>query len=568
MAASSFPRQDITESEKNAKDKQFYKDCVDYAVLRFQNYGATRHAKIRRRYDRYNGINTSAAMRPFNFTYGPDKANVAKYIDYRLSRTMLDKVVGEQLEMPINGTVYTTNPDAKVRKLEEVSVLAGMHYARPQIEKLRSMVNVDIFNGMPVPELKEGQSVFELMPKKSQNESVMQTIIERQIDALKMRVIYNQCCQDTVLTNTCFMKLGIDDEGLVYARSILPEDAIYEESKRDPFLDRSPFLGEHRIMFLHDIITEFNPSKDIRDRLALYETDHSAIPNDLFANNYEITDGILGFRVYTIEWIGLETSYIKRYKDQDGNDREIIVSNEYFEENQKKINREVKKGKYVIERRYKKVLYEATRIGHDIYVQMGKVKNIPTSWSNPSWTMRRYVALLYNTVGGTRVPLAQMTEHIDHSYNMVMWQINRELAKAKGNNVVYDKAFLPKGKTVKDVMYNMANESLLIIDSSDEGNVSGKEGVGSTGFKEIDLGVSQSISVLIPLKMDLERMVERITGITPDRMGDIKASSTAYGAQQSIQASRTITAPMFFYFNEFYAPDVRIDQDQLGRFAA
>lgn len=557
-SVSSFPRQDIPESEKNAKGQKFFKDCIDYAVSRFLKNVGPRNAKIRRMYDRYNGINSPAATRPFDFTYGANKANVAKYIDYRLCRTMIDKVVGEQLEMPINGTVYTTNPEAKVRRLEEVSVLAGMHYARPQIEKLRGMVNVDIFNGMPMPEVPEGKSVFELMPKKSQNESVMQTIIQRQIDALKMRVIYNQCCSDLTLTSTSFLFMGINQEGLVYSRSILPEDAIYEESKRDPFLDRSPYLGEQRIMFSHDIISEFNPSKEVRDQLARYESDHSSIPSDLFSQNYEINDGILGFRVYTIEWIGLEISYLKRFKDKDGNDREIVVSSDYYEKNENKINREVKNGKYEIERRYKKVLYEATRIGHDIYLQMGKVKNIPTSWANPSWTMHRYVALLYNTIGGTRVSLKQLTEHIDHSYNLIMWQINRELVKAKGKYIVVDASLIPKGQTMKDVLYNVVQEGVLVVNSSDEGNVSGKDGSNTVPIKDYDLGVSQSLNVLIPLKQDLERMAERITGINPYRMGEIQASSTAYGAQQSIQASRTITAPMFFYFNEFIERSMRL----------
>jgi hypothetical protein len=558
MSAATFPRQDITETERNAKDKSHYKQCIDYAIDRFHNYGSARNAKIKRMYDGYNGVNSEAALKPYNFTYGNKRANKVKYIDYRLCRTMIDKVIGEQLEMPINGTVYTTNPDAKVRRLEEVSVLAGMHYARKEIEQLRNMVNVDVFNGMPIPEVAEGESVFSLMPKKSQNEAVMQTIIERQIDLLKMRVIYNMCCSDLTLTSGCFMKVGINEEGLVYSRSIPAEDAMYEESKRDPFLDRSPYIGEQRIMFLHDIITEYNPSKEIRDTLAAYASDTGTIPNDMFSRNYEMDNGVLGYRVYTIEWIGLETSYIKKYKDKDGNDREIIVSNEYFEENEKRINREIRNGKYVIEKRYKQALYEATRIGHDTYINMRKVKNIPTSWNNPTWTMRTYVGLLFNTVGGTRVSLKQMTEHIDKTYNMVMWQIRREMAKAKGKQIAFDLALLPRGYDLKTIFYNMSEEGVIVYNSSDEGNLSGKDGGNSNPFKEFDIGISQTVGVLIPLKIELERMAERITGITPDRMGDIKASSTAYGAQQSIAASRTITAPMFFYFNEFIERSLRL----------
>src|ERR1044072_7411314 len=176
----SFPRQDISENEKYQDDQKFFKDCIDYAVGRHNDRRKTRVPKIRRMGNGYNGINDERENAHLNKTYGPD--NIVKYIDYRLCRAKIDLIIGEQLQMPLNGTVYTTNPEARSQKLEDVSAIVGMHHAREQIDKLRGMVNVDVFNGMPLPEVPEGKTIFETMSPKLKNEMIMQIIMKQQVE--------------------------------------------------------------------------------------------------------------------------------------------------------------------------------------------------------------------------------------------------------------------------------------------------------------------------------------------------------------------------------------------------
>ena len=45
----------------------------------------------------------------------------------------------------------------------------------------------------------------------------------------------------------------------------------------------------------------------------------------------------------------------------------------------------------------------------------------------------------------------------------------------------------------------------------------------------------------------LEEQVEKITGVSPQRAGDIGASETATGAQRAIIQSTNNTKPLFFY---------------------
>ena len=139
---------------------------------------------------------------------------------------------------------------------------------------------------------------------------------------------------------------------------------------------------------------------------------------------------------------------------------------------------------------------------------------------------------------GIRVSLLEMLDDISFLYNVVMFQINRELAKAKGKAVAYDLAGLPKGQTVKDVMYNLTDDGLYLYNSSQEGNKIGRDVMVQGTIKEIDLGVSNTIAVLLPLKNELQLMADRLTGITEERQGQIAASSTVTNAQSNIVASQ------------------------------
>lgn len=542
-----FPRQDVSEIEKNKNNKQWYKDAIDYAIRRHFSDRQRRLIRIRRMYNGYNGIINEADFAQYNKTYG--KANMVKYIDYRLCRTKIDHIIGEQLESPINGTVYTTNPDAHVRRLEAAEAIIGLHHAASKIKDLREKVGVNVFDGMQPPQVPEGKTIFETLSPKSKNERNMQLILDRQIDDMGMKMHFSENMGDLTLTSECFGKAYIDDDGNVKYRTVPPELFMSEESERDPFLEKSPYRGECRKLFEHDVLKEFRLNKADADKLRSISKGEAS--TDGFTEHYETINGALAFLVYTIEWMGCECSYIKKYTDKQGNPGEAEISSDYYERNKKKIDYEIEQGKYTLDVKYKFVLYEATRIGHEIYVNLEKSKNIPFSNENPSWTDYHYIGMLFNTKGGVRVSIKQLTEHIDRMYNMVMWQINRELAKSKGKVLFYDLALLPKGKELKDVMHNMTNDQIVPYNSAEDGNNYGKDGANAVGMKEADMGVSNSVNILIPLKMNLEAMADRITGIAQGRMGNIPASSTVENAKENIENSLTTTAPLFYYFSKF-----------------
>lgn len=536
------------------KDEDWAKSCIDYCVYTYDNFRVQQLNKINKLYETYNGVVDNFGLEYINKTYG--KENVTKYIDYRMARPKIDLVQGEWLGRPLNSTVYTINKEAQDSKLSDYEVRLGMLHASKEIDKLRNIVGVNVFDGMPSPEgnPETGELISDNI--KTRNEIVMQTILNDQIKRLDIKTKLSSNFRDVEIAAECYGKPYIDNNGSVKYREIDPRDGIWEEIERDPFLLQSPYLGERRLMFIHDIVSSFELTPEQKKQLndiSYNSSDYINRRQNDSRKFYQLIEKKLALEVFTIEWYSFRTFYTKVVPDKNNPEtpfRKSIDEEDYLK-NKDSYNKDVVKGKYVIESKVKKIVWEGTRIGNDMYVQMREKKNIIGSIDNPFETQLSYTGLLFNTIDGIRVSLQESLVNISRVYNMIMFQINRELAKAKGKVIAYDRAYLPKGKTMKDVLYRMTNDGIYDYNSAEDGNISGQKVEINGAIREIDLGVSASMQVLLGLKMELEHTADKLSGVNEERSGNIAASSTATGAQLSQQASRTLTEPMFYMFTRF-----------------
>lgn len=535
------------------KTEEWAKQCLDYSIYSWDNLRTTQIAKINKLYENYNGIIDNTGLDFVNKTYG--KENITKYIDYRLARPKIDLVQGEWLGRPLNSTVYTINKDAKSAKLNDYEVKLGMVHAAKEIEKLRSVVGVDVFDGMPIPET-DADGGLSSDNIKTKNEMVMQTILNDQIKRQDLRTKLSSNFRDVEIAAECFGKVYIDNNGDVVYREIDPRDAIFEEIDRDPFLLQSPYMGERRLMFIHDILAQINLTPKQRTELTeigYNSSDYISARQNNTRQYYQLIQKKLALEVFTLEWYSFRTFYTKVIPDKKNPElpfRKAIDEADYIA-NKTQIEKDVLKGKYTIETKLKKIIWEGTRIGNDIYVNMREKPNIIGSIDRPFDTTMSYTGMLFNTIDNVRISLQESLINIGRVYNMVMFQINRELAKSKGKVVAYDRAYLPKNKTMKDVLHRMTNDGIYDYNSAEDGNISGQKVEINGAIREIDLGVSQSMQVLLGLKLELQMTADKLSGINEERSGNIAASSTATGAQLSQQASRTLTEPMFYMFSRF-----------------
>lgn len=541
-----FPRQDIPVSKKDEDWAKLHRDYAKHLL----NMRKSMIDKKTRLMKTYNGEVQNGAVRYLTQTYG--KKNMTKYVDYRLGRPKIDMLNNEFLQRPLYSTISTINLDAKTKKLDNYEMMLGAAHAAKEIGRLRE-VGVDPLEGAQIPSL-EDESTWSLMNVKEKNEVLMQTLIDTAIKEKMMKLKFAKNLQDVLLVSECHGKIDIDENGNEDFIRIDPRESIFEEIDDDYFLEKSPIRGCRQRVPVHNLLLRYKFTEQQRNEL----DDIRKSPNQIDVPGYYLDGGNVCADVIHIEWKTVTPSYYKispKSKKQlefdDSEDSyEIELQTDYYDKNREKIDKDVENGKYKIVTKWREDLYEATFIGENIVVDFRPKSFVMRSVDKPGNVLSfSYVGALFNTVDGQRISLQEIIENFSNMFNIVMFQILKEVNKAKGKLIGYNRAALPKGKQIKQVMYEALNDSFVDYDTSSSGNWSGKDLDLSNMFKEIDLGLSNSFESLVVLKREIQSTVDRLTGINENREGQIKASSTASNAQSSIEASRTITEGLFYFFN-------------------
>ncbi len=543
--STTFPEIDIPVGKRTQK---WGKEFIDAAVDQHNISQTERKTIIKKMYNSYNGIHTSTAGKFITMKYG--KSLSTKYIDYKLGRTKVKLLLGESLDIRLSTRVETVNPKAKYRKMEAVKKVMALSMVSEELRAIEQKFGLN--PGQEIPKDSSADTLLKMTPKEI-NELIMQRILDNKIKEDKIRIKALESMTDIILASECHAKVDRDHNGKDVVVIFAADKAMFQESSNDPFCERTPYSGDVRIMYLHDIILRWGTElgKEKIKKLKDLQTDFAE--NNEFGA--ELLNGSVVFNVYTTQWSAPRPKYTKISKNKNSDvSHNVSLSNEYVEKNNKRIKKELEKNLYSLKSDWIDDIYTITRIGKDTYVEFGKVNGtIQTrSFNNKYRGQTDYVHCLYGTVHGVRISLQEIIHNLSEIYNVVMFMITREIKKMKGMVFTYDEALRPKDKSTEDVLYDMTEHGVVLINSAEDLNFGGKDVQSlSSMVQALDLGVSNSFKSLLDLKANVEYTLDRITGINSDREGWGKASQTATMGTQNVEASRSITKDMFYYWNVF-----------------
>ena len=513
-------------------------------------------------YQSYNGVKTAAHNGLWEKTYG--KQNKAKYIAYRAGRTKLNLLHGEWIKRPLAATVETINIDAISDKMRQMDFMMGAMLAKPALEDLRDKAGVDVMEGAQIPNSEEDPIWAKYSPK-DKCEDIMQLILNEKIKKLNLIQKFGEQFLDVCITSSCFGKIEIDEKGNVDYMKIDPRDAIYQEIENDYFLEKSPLKGCRQKMPVYQLLSRYDfteaEKNTLQDMQATWYDNWSTRQWMGTMNGQELLVDVIH-----IEWKAMKPRYYK-IAPKTFNQLEwssetekvtIEISPKQYELNRKAFDKDVENGKYVIETKWEEDLWEGTMIGGVIFKNMRRKPFQMRRHDSPAYILdSSYIGINVGTVDGLRISVQKVIENFDNLFDITMYQIMKELAKFKGKVIMYDRAALPKKRTLKEIAYDMANDSFIDVDSSASGNFANRNLSGMELFKEFDLGLSQSVQQLLALKDQILMTMDRLTGINETREGSIQASATVTNSQQAIENSRTQTAPIY-YAMELYTEQVLI----------
>ena len=518
------------------------REILDFAYD-YWNSDATRRKKLEKLYRYYNGYIDENQVKYLTHITGT-KSKVP-YTRYLLGRSKIKLLLGEFLRMGINPTARAINPEAQTEKLNKYKSLLGISYAKPYIEKAREL-GYDVYNGVKIPN-KDDKTVFNENNFKIMNEVVMQYIINDKVSTEDILAKTYDMFVDMIVVSEAHGKVYRSPEGIDTLKRVNPLNWLGIEQDNDPCCERSPYKGEIHYMHYHEILNEFDLTKKEKEELGNVRINGAQ-------GCIRSTEGGVDFLIPVVR---LEWKAYAPVRTKVSNDEVPYRNNlsyDYYNKNKDKIERDVKKGKYKLETKYKQTMWEGVRILNNTIYKNIREKEFVIQQRDQNGKYRArydYFDIFFGTVNGTRISIQELIAPLEDSYDEIKYIIRKETSKIKGRNIVWDKAFT-EGKQFKDIIRDITEEGLVEINSAAEGHYGAENVIGKIKpIDTIDLGPSSALPSLFNLAIDIERSMDRITGLNDDRQGVTKATTTATTNINNLEASQSMTYDIFYFVNLF-----------------
>lgn len=235
-----------------------------------------------------------------------------------------------------------------------------------------------------------------------------------------------------------------------------------------------------------------------------------------------------------------------RTYDEEGNEVIDLVEDTF------KLTPEMKEAGDTIEWHWVSEVWQGDKIGNDIFVNITPIPNQNKSIESLGDSKLPYIGRVYNCTNSKQTSLVDLIKPHQYMYCILWLKVEQEVAKAKGNKLIFDIAQIPKseGFDMKKWMWHFDNMGIAWINSFEEGK--GANAGNTSSFnthKVMDMAMSQMVVQLIGLMDKTEYLVDKITGISKQREGGTSASETATGVERSVTQSSHITEPWFYIHN-------------------
>ena len=194
--------------------------------------------------------------------------------------------------------------------------------------------------------------------------------------------------------------------------------------------------------------------------------------------------------------------------------------------------------------------WEGTKIGKDIYVQMGPMPNQGRRMGNPSQCNFGIIGQIYSFDGMKPYSLVDMMKPYNYLYDVIKDRLNKAIAKDWGTLVRFDFTMKPKGWDIEQWMYYAKTMGIYVEDTSNEIQKGAHTGVLAASLNNnrqqiLTSNMGNTIQQYINLLEFIKGEMSEVVGITKQREGQISNRETVGGVERATLQSSHITEWLF-----------------------
>lgn len=563
----SFPAQKLPMSKKTQAWKEA---CVDYVVgagdSGFGGNGRSRSDEMQTYYDLYNSIYNEKDLKYVTNPFKQDDGFPAMAQDYNIIKPYVDQLLGEETKRPFNFHPQRTS-DIAASELQEKAKEMLMDYIQATIaSKLSPEQAARYEQALATGEIQTPEAIAKYLQKDYKDIAETEAYHALQFLKRKLNLTHEfyKGWKDALIGGEEIYYIGVIN-GDPYVERVNPMYFDYEHSLDLEFIDDAAWCRRKMIMSATEIYDRFYDKMSERQLNELLELidqrpgagnnpeirktsiDYESIKlhkiNSFTDNPFDI-DHIV---VYHCCWKSFKKiGFVTLLNPETGEVEEFQVDEDY----------KVTGTEQSVEWDWIIEVWEGYRIGDDMYIGIQPVEYQHISADNPNSQKLPYTGVVYNNTNSKPRSLVSMMKPLQYMYIVVWYRLELALSRDKGKVAVMDITQIPKSMNI-DVnkwMHYLSALGVAFINPYDEGwDIPGREGGKPSQFNQLsswDLTMSNVIAEYIQLMQKIEDMVAKLTGITPQRQGQIAPSELVGNTNTAVSMSYHITEPWFWNHNQ------------------
>lgn len=563
----SFPAQKLPMSKKTQAWKEA---CVDYVVgagdSGFGGNGRSRSDEMQTYYDLYNSIYNEKDLKYVTNPFKQDDGFPAMAQDYNIIKPYVDQLLGEETKRSFNFHPQRTS-DIAASEMQEKAKEMLMDYIQATIaSKLSPEQAARYEQALATGEIQTPEAIAKYLQKDYKDIAETEAYHALQFLKRKLNLTHEfyKGWKDALIGGEEIYYVGVIN-GDPYVERVNPMYFDYEHSLDLEFIDDAAWCRRKMIMSATEIYDRFYDKMSERQLNELLELidqrpgagnnpeirktsmDYESIKlhkiNSFTDNPFDI-DHIV---VYHCCWKSFKKiGFVTLLNPETGEVEEFQVDEDY----------KVTGTEQSVEWDWIIEVWEGYRIGDDMYIGIQPIEYQHISADNPNSQKLPYTGVVYNNTNSKPRSLVSMMKPLQYMYIVVWYRLELALSRDKGKVAVMDITQIPKSMNI-DVnkwMHYLSALGVAFINPYDEGwDIPGREGGKPSQFNQLsswDLTMSNVIAEYIQLMQKIEDMVAKLTGITPQRQGQIAASELVSNANTAVNMSYHITEPWFWNHNQ------------------
>lgn len=563
----SFPAQKLPMSKKTQAWKEA---CVDYVVgagdSGFGGNGRSRSDEMQTYYDLYNSIYNEKDLKYVTNPFKQDDGFPAMAQDYNIIKPYVDQLLGEETKRPFNFHPQRTS-DIAASELQEKAKEMLMDYIQATIaSKLSPEQAVRYEQALATGEIQTPEAIAKYLQKDYKDIAETEAYHALQFLKRKLNLTHEfyKGWKDALIGGEEIYYIGVIN-GDPYVERVNPMYFDYEHSLDLEFIDDAAWCRRKMIMSATEIYDRFYDKmseRQLNELLELIDQRPGA------GNNPEI-------RKTSIDYESIKLHKINSFTDNPFDIDHIVVYHCCWKSFKKigfvtLLNPETGEAEeFQVDEDYKVTgteqsvewdwiieVWEGYRIGDDMYIGIQPIEYQHISADNPNSQKLPYTGVVYNNTNSKPRSLVSMMKPLQYMYIVVWYRLELALSRDKGKVAVMDITQIPKSMNI-DVnkwMHYLSALGVAFINPYDEGwDIPGREGGKPSQFNQLsswDLTMSNVIAEYIQLMQKIEDMVAKLTGITPQRQGQIAPSELVGNTNTAVSMSYHITEPWFWNHNQ------------------